>query len=50
MKENKKWIYKYVNNKRRAKENLRLLLDMKGNIITKGKENVFFASVFNRKN
>ncbi|KFZ64518.1 hypothetical protein N321_13384, partial [Antrostomus carolinensis] len=49
---NKKCFYKYINNKKRGKENLHPLLDSEGNIATKDEEkaevlNPFFASVFN---
>ncbi|RMC20396.1 hypothetical protein DUI87_01245 [Hirundo rustica rustica] len=48
------WFYKYINNKRRAKENLHSLLDTGRNIVTKDEEkaeviNTFFVSVFNSK-
>ncbi|KAK4821004.1 hypothetical protein QYF61_010735 [Mycteria americana] len=54
VKDNKKCFYKYISNKRRAKENLHPLLDMKGNIVTKDEEkarvlNATFTSVFNSK-
>ncbi|KAK4805322.1 hypothetical protein QYF61_018185 [Mycteria americana] len=54
VKDNKKCFYKYINNKRRAKENLHPLLDAGGNIVTKDEEkaevlNAFFSSFFNSK-
>lgn len=53
MEGNKKCFYKYINNKRRAKEKLNALLDMEGNIVTKDKEkaeglNAFFVSLRER--
>ena len=52
VRDNKKCFYKYINNKKRAKENLHTLLDMGGNTATKHEEkdkvlNAFFVSVFN---
>ncbi|KAK4815791.1 hypothetical protein QYF61_007231 [Mycteria americana] len=49
---NKKYFFKYISSKRRAKENLQPLLDERGNTVTKDEEkaevlNAFFASVFN---
>jgi len=51
VKDNKKCFSKYINNKKRAKESLQHLLDVRGNIASKDEEmaevlNVFFASVF----
>ena len=49
---NKKCFYKYVNNKKRAKENIYPLFDTEGNIATRDEEkaevlNAFFTSVLN---
>lgn len=54
VKGNKKWLYKYITNKRRAKENLCPLLDVGGNIILKDEEkagvlNTFLSLLFNRE-
>ncbi|KAF1595969.1 UNVERIFIED_CONTAM: hypothetical protein FQV16_0016447, partial [Eudyptes robustus] len=54
VRDNKKCFYKYINDKKRAKENLHPLLDAGGNIVTEDEEkaealNAFFASVFNSK-
>ena len=51
---NKKSFYKYINGKRRTKENFRPLLDAVGNVTTENKEeaeviNAFFTSAFNRQ-
>jgi len=51
VRDNKKGSDKYINNKKRAKESLHPLLDVRGNIANKGEEkaevlNAFFASVF----
>lgn len=51
LKDNKKCFYKFVNGKKRAKENLHPLLDMVGYMTTQDRENAevfnaFFTSVF----
>jgi len=53
VRDNKKWFYKYINNKKQAKESLHPLLDVRGNIVNKDEEkvevlNACFASVFDR--
>ena len=54
VKGNKKLFYKFINSKRRTRENLHSLLDEAGNVTTEDKEkaevlNVFFTSTFNRQ-
>ena len=54
VKESIKCFYKYINSKRRARENLHPLLDTDSNLVTKDRDktevlNTFFASVFNSK-
>ena len=54
VKENWKLSYKYINSKKRAKENLQPLLDVAGNMIIEDKEKAevlqaFFTSVFLRQ-
>ncbi|KAK4823010.1 hypothetical protein QYF61_024812 [Mycteria americana] len=54
VKDNKKYFFKYISSKRRAKENLQPLVDGGGNTVTKDEEraevlNAFFASVFNSR-
>jgi len=51
IKYSKKCFYKYISNKRRMKENLHPLLDVRGNLVTKDEKmaevlHAFFASVF----
>ena len=48
------YFYKYINSKRRARENLHPLLDAEGNLVTKDQDkaeelNAFVASVANIK-
>ncbi|NXQ34777.1 LORF2 protein, partial [Alaudala cheleensis] len=54
LKNNKKYFYKYINGKRKDKDNLHSLLNAGGNLVSKDEEkaevlNTFFASIFNRK-
>ena len=54
VKDNNEYFYKYINSKRRARENLHPLLDAEGNMVTKDQEkaevlNAFVASVANSK-
>ncbi|KAK4831229.1 hypothetical protein QYF61_016327 [Mycteria americana] len=54
VKDNKKYLFKHISSKRRAKENLQLLVEGGGNTVTKDEEkaeivNSFFASVFNSR-
>ena len=54
VKGNKKLFYKYINSKRRTRENLHSLLDEAGNVTTEDEEkadvlNAFFTSVFKRQ-
>ena len=51
---NNKYFYKYINSKRKARENLHPLLDAKGNLVTKDQDkaevlNAFVASLFHSK-
>ncbi|KAK4830017.1 hypothetical protein QYF61_008280 [Mycteria americana] len=54
VKDNKKYFFRYISSKRRAKENLQPLVHEGGNTVTKDEEkaevlNAFFASVFNSR-
>ena len=54
VKDNNEYFYKYINSKRRARENLHPLLDAEGNLVTKDQDkaeelNAFVASVANSK-
>ncbi|KAK4816253.1 hypothetical protein QYF61_013887 [Mycteria americana] len=54
VKDNKKYFFKYISSKRRAKENLQPLVDRGGNTVIQDEEkaevlNAFFASVFNSR-
>ncbi|KAJ7427169.1 rna-directed dna polymerase from mobile element jockey-like [Willisornis vidua] len=54
LRDNKKPFYKYINSKRRGKENLHSLVDSRGNIVNQEEEkaevlNTYFASVFTSK-
>ncbi|XP_054034985.1 uncharacterized protein LOC128899525, partial [Dryobates pubescens] len=51
VKDNKKSFYKYINSKRKGRDNLHSLVDMEGNVVTQDEEkaevlNTFFTSVF----
>ncbi|KAK4827148.1 hypothetical protein QYF61_015102 [Mycteria americana] len=55
VKDNKKGFYKFINSKRKTKENMGPLLNVARELVTNGTEkaeilDAFFASVFTRKN
>ena len=54
VKDNNKYFYKYINSKRRTRDNLHPFLDAEGNLVTKDQDkaevlNALFVSVFNSK-
>ena len=54
VKGNNKYFCKYINSKRRARDNLHPFLDAEGNLVTKDQDkaevlNAAFASIFNSK-
>ena len=46
VRDNKKYFHKYINNKKRAKENLHPLLDARGNAVTKDEEKAEVLNAF----